>query len=380
MRKEIGKKVADHLRKFPGFSFPAPSNEEWDLKLFEAPFSLTDEEGEVLANVMPYFESPRDIAGRMGRDTQEVIPLLDSLVRKLWVFCEGSGEDRRYEAHTCQFEFYMPWLTPESVARLLSPLAASAANPDPKDVEFNMRPIGTGEDEMLPYLRVVPREGSLPFDAEILPAELVSHLIDHAGEKGIAVTECLCRKIKQSMGGSCSYNGPLDQCLFFEPFAQAAVEAGVARPIGKAEAHEIVKRAREYGLVHQAATAEHTRVLCSCCPDCCGALQPFLLGMQAYGYTSKSNFYSSVKPGRCKGALDCVKKCPAGALSFDEVRRTAAVALEKCIGCGICVESCGNGAIELKRREKVIRYPHTNDDHWELNARQRGKTELMQRR
>lgn len=102
--------------------------------------------------------------------------------------------------------------------------------------------------------------------------------------------------------------------------------------------------------------------------------------MQAYGYTSKSNFYSSIKPGRCKGSLDCVKKCPAGALSFDEVRRTAAVALDECIGCGICVESCGNGAIELKRREKVIRYPDPNDDHWELNARQRGKTELIQRR
>ncbi len=180
------------------------------------------------------------------------------------MFCEGSGEDRRHEAHTGQFEFYMPWLTPESVARLLSPLAASTANPDPRDAEFNMRPIGIGEDEMLPYLRVVPREGSLPFDAEILPAEIVSHLIDRDGEKGIADTERLCRKIKQSMGGSCSYNGPLDQRLFFESFAQAVIEAGVARPIGKTEAHEIVKRARQYGLVHQAPAAGHIRVLYSC--------------------------------------------------------------------------------------------------------------------
>ena len=379
MRKEIGKKVADHLRKFPGFSFPNPLDGEIDLQLFEAPFSLTDEEGEILANVMPYFESAEDIAKRTGRDKKDIIPLLDNLVKKLWVFSEGTGDDRRYEAHTCQFEFYMPWLTPESLANLFAPLVVASMNPDPKEVEFNQRSIGIGDDEMLPYLRVVPRESGLPFDTEVMPAEIVSHIIDHAGENGIAIAECLCRKIKIVSGGTCSLDAPLDQCLFFEPFAQAAIEAGVAKPISKAEAHEIVKRARKYGLVHQAATAEHTRVLCSCCPDCCGALRPFIGGEQSYGFTSKSNFYSHVKPGLCKGAQDCVKRCPATAITFNEEKGSAVVDTEKCIGCGICVESCSNKAVELMRKEKVIRYPHTNADHWELNARQRGKTELLQK-
>ena len=64
MRIEIGQKVVEHFRKMP-FGFPrGPNNDEY--KLFEKPIPLTDEEGEVLAQLMPYGEHIDDIAEGWG--------------------------------------------------------------------------------------------------------------------------------------------------------------------------------------------------------------------------------------------------------------------------------------------------------------------------
>jgi len=376
MRKEIKKKVADHLRKFPGFSFPLEMEGDAELQVLDRPLPLTDEEGEILTHLMPFFESSEIIAERTGREKKEVVPLLDSLVKKLWAFCEGTGDDRKYEAHTCQVEFYMPWITPESMLDLFAPYAPRLIEEGSKEHELSQRSIGVEDDEFLPYLRVIPRESALPKDSDILPEETVSYIINEFGDKGLATAECICRKIRGTMGGECALEGPIAQCIFLHPFAQAAIEAGVAKPITKEEAFELIDRARKLGLVHQGSTSKQSRILCSCCPDCCPALMALIGGVQQYSGSTKTNFYSQVKPGICEKSLDCVKRCPAKAITFDKAINSAAVNVEKCIGCGICVESCPHDAIELKRKDKILKLPVTNEDHWEVVARQTGKTEL----
>jgi ferredoxin len=83
-----------------------------------------------------------------------------------------------------------------------------------------------------------------------------------------------------------------------------------------------------------------------------------------------SNFYAQIDPNRCKGALECIKKCPCNAIRFDKKTKTAIIDIEKCIGCGICVESCPNHAPALKKRERVIIYPETEDDLGLIRAHQ----------
>ena len=380
MRKEIKKKVADHMRKFPGFNFPPEMEENAELRVFDRPLPLTDEEGEILLHLMPFFESAEEIAERAGRDKKDIIPLLDSLVKKLWAFCEGTDENRKYEAHTCQLEFYMPWIKPETWFELFAPYTPRPMEEGSREYELSRRSIGTEDDEFLPYLRVIPRESALPKDSDILPEETVSYIINEFGDKGLATAECLCRKLRGTMGGECALEGPVAQCIFLHPFAQAAIEAGVAEPITKEEAFKLVDRARELGLVHQGATAKQSRILCSCCPDCCPALMSLIGGVQQYSGSTKTNFYSQVKPGACQRSLDCVKRCPAKAITFDKATNSATVNIEKCIGCGICVESCPHDAIELKRKEKILELPETNEDHWEVVARQQGRMELYQQK
>lgn len=377
MKKEIARKVADHLRKFPGHDFPAPQEDDWELGVFDIPQRLTDEEGELLSQLTPYMEHIDDLAQRLGRDKKELLPLLDGLIKKYWVLWEGpSREDGRYEAHTSPVEFYMELFTPDNALELIGYFS-----PDPPDGDTSKPlPYGHGEDEFFSYFRVVPRESALPHDCEILPGESISYLINHAGEDGLAVTKCICRHMKQVMGGSCDHDGPIEQCLFLQPFAKAAVDAGVARPITKAEAFELMDKAGKHGLVHEAHSATHPKVICSCCPDCCFPIQALRNGVYTHTTPMPSNFYSAVNPDLCQGALDCIPRCPVEALRYDDEKATVVIDTPRCIGCGICVESCPFGAFELKRRKKTYSLPHTEDDYLEIDARQKRKAHFFPRR
>jgi len=257
MRIEIAKNVIEHLRKFP-FGFPAsPDNDEW--RLLEVPFSVTDEEGELLSLLMPYSEHIDDIAIRLGRSKEELLPILDGLLHKTWLLRTGTRENGRYTALTfCPgaSELQMPWLSKE-LMELYRKMTPAPEKPETGDV--------------IPYFRIVPRESALSNNSEVLPSEIVSHLIEQADENELAVTECICRKSAKIHGKGC--NAPVeDQCLFFGGFAVAIVELNAGRRITKAEAKTRIKRAQELGLVHQASANAHPLVICSCCTCCCAAL------------------------------------------------------------------------------------------------------------
>ncbi len=357
MRIEIARDVIEHLRKFP-FGFPAsPDHDEW--KLFEVPFSLTDEEGKLLSQLLPYSEHIDDMAKRLGRNKEEILPLLDGLLHKTWLLRTGSRENGRYTALTFgpgASELQMPWLSKE-----LMELQRKMTRPEDK----------VGPEGVIPYFRVVPRESALSNITEVLPSEIVSHLIEQANEDELAVTECICRKSARIHGKNCS--APVeDQCLFFGGFAVTIVEIGAGRRISKDEAQKRIKRARDLGLVHQASANAHPLVICSCCTCCCGALKSFLVS--EHPLSLKSNFYSEIDMEICKGNCpECVKICPPKAWIVDRKTQRPAVDLSRCIGCGLCAAACPEKAIKLKRKEKPYIYPDTWDDYLHLRLRQTGR-------
>src|SRR4030042_4027642 len=216
MRIEIAKNVIEHLKKFP-FGYPAsPDNDEW--KLLEVPFSLTDEEGELLCQLMPYSEQVDDIAKRIGRSKLEILPVLDSLLHKTWLLRTGTKEDGRYTAMTWgpgAMELQMPWLNKE-----LLELYGKVGS-----IDGQYQPT-----ELIPHFRVLPRESAIPHNSEILPSEIVTGLIDQANDNEIAVTECICRKIEKINGRGCSAPAE-DQCLFLGAFAVTVVEIEAGRRI-----------------------------------------------------------------------------------------------------------------------------------------------------
>ncbi len=361
MKIEIAQNVIEHLKRFP-FGFPAsPDNDEW--KVFEMPFSLTDEEGKLLSKLMPYSESIDDIAKRLDRGKDEILPVLDGLLRKTWVLRTGTKEDGRYTAMTWgpgAMELQMTWLNKE-ILELYGKLG-------PLDQEYQ-------PTELIPHFRVVPRESALPYNTEVLPSEIVSHLIERADDDEIAVTECLCRKMEKINGRGCS--APVeDQCLFLGGFATAIVELDAGRRITKEEAMKKIQRARDLGLVHQANANARPLTICSCCTCCCGTLRPLLAGKPQP--SMKSNFYSELNIELCKGNCpECAKMCPAKAITMDKNNSRPVIDTSKCIGCGLCAAACPEHALTLKRKETPFIYPDTWDDYLRRRAYESGRDDFF---
>jgi NAD-dependent dihydropyrimidine dehydrogenase PreA subunit len=361
MRIEVAKNVIEHLKKFP-FGYPAsPDNDEW--KLLEVPFSLTDEEGELLCQLMPYSEHVDDIAKRLGRSKDEILPLLDSMLHKTWLLRTGTREDGRYTAMTWgpgAMELQMPWLNKE-LLKLYGKLS-------PLDEKYQ-------PTELIPHFRVIPRESAIPYNSEVLPSEIVSYLIEQADDNEIAVTECICRKMEKIHGRGCS--APVeDQCLFLGAFATTVIEINAGRRITKDEAKKRIKRAREFGLVHQTNANARPLAICSCCTCCCGTLRPLLAGRPQPSL--KSNFYSELNIELCKGTCpECVRICPAKACTMEKKNSRPSINLSKCIGCGLCVAACPEKALKLRRKEKPFIYPDSWDDYLRVRAHQSGRAEFF---
>jgi len=362
MRIEIAQNIVEHFHKMPFGFGRGPDNDEW--KVMEKVFPMTDEEGQVLSQLMPYGEHIDDLAERLGRDKNELIPLLDSLIQKLWVGREGTKEDGHYRAISWLpgvWELQVKHYTPELLEFYRTHLISEPRT----DITA----------EIFPWFRVVPREYAVPYNVEVLPSELLSHIIEDTGDEPIAVLDCMCRTAAKLRGESC--DAPRDDiCMMFGFLAQTAIEGGAGRAITKAEAMKVGKRAQDAGLVHQACTVAHNIAVCSCCPCHCGPLRALLSGFPQ-AMSVQSNFEPVLSMELCNGCQSCIKVCPAKAITLDRKNKKAVFDLGRCIGCGICVLSCPiENAVTLKRKEKVVTYPRTWDDFLRIRAQQTGRTEF----
>ena len=354
MRIEIAQNVVEHFHKMPlGFG-RGPNNDEW--KVLEKLSPLTDEEGQLLCQLMPYGEHIDDIAERLGRDKNELIPLLSSLIQKFWVGREGTKEDGYYRLH-----HWVPGV-----------LELQIKHYSPELLEFYKNQLIR---EKSPWLRVIPRERAIPYNLEVLPSELISHIIEDSDEEAIAALECMHRTSAHLEGKGCEKPRELG-CIMLGFLATSAIESGAGQAITKGEAMKILKRAQDAGLVHQAGTVAHNIIICHCCPCCCNPLKTLLSGLPQT-MELKSNFKPVLDMELCNGCQSCIRSCPAKAITLDRKNKRPVFNLERCIGCGICVTACPTeDAVVLKRKEKVVTFPRTWDDFLRIRAQQSGRMEF----
>jgi len=71
------------------------------------------------------------------------------------------------------------------------------------------------------------------------------------------------------------------------------------------------------------------------------------IGKVDQGYASL-RFVAIVDAEKCVGCGVCLDTCPNGAVFLDEVAR---IDRNRCIGCGRCVETCPQGAVSLRPAE-----------------------------
>jgi len=245
-----------------------------------------------------------------------------------------SEEEKRLAALFSQF--FSAWrdnpqITPEVLSRLIEKWP-----PPDRTVPIRVNK-ATQKSTVIEIGRDLTEEAT----ERILLTQDVKDLIEKFDE--IAVGHCFCRQHRDLEGRSCRQTDLRETCFTFGKSARFTVENGFMRPIGKAEALEILKRCEEDGLVHKAyhpnfdITKEETSV-CNCCKDCCGNSSRIVVNV--------ASFVSRVDAEVCTGCQICTLRCHTEAIHLGEDGKSQ-VDESRCIGCGVCAYFCPVGAIGL---------------------------------
>jgi Na+-translocating ferredoxin:NAD+ oxidoreductase subunit B len=217
-----------------------------------------------------------------------------------------------------------------------------------------------------PGARVIPVERSLDSSLRVHSYEEVAKLINEV--EFIALAKCACR----ISVGSC--DKPLDVCLIFDSPGRFLAQRKYAKEISREEAHGVLNRSEEAGLVHTSNnSADRPMFICNCCKCCCTILRG-LTQLKLPTAFAVSAFQASIKGSDCINCGNCTEgRCPVDAIEMrDEV---ACVAAEKCIGCGLCVSICPTDAVSLLRRSTEPRVPKTGKEMAGKILQEKGKLE-----
>jgi ferredoxin len=187
---------------------------------------------------------------------------------------------------------------------------------------------------------------------DVLAWERASDVV--ASARRWAVSLCFCRHKAEHLGEAC--DAPKDNCLSLNGGAEFVIRRGFGREIGKAEAMDLLVRARESGLVQIADNVKsRPSFVCNCCGCCCEQLQA--ISRWGIAAVNPSGFVPRHDAVRCAGCSRCARACPVGAIAM--VPRRAAgerrnalaprVDEERCIGCGVCATACHKDGLEMVR-------------------------------
>ncbi|MCK5651355.1 MAG: 4Fe-4S binding protein [Gemmatimonadetes bacterium] len=179
------------------------------------------------------------------------------------------------------------------------------------------------------------------------------------GSRGpFAVINCVCRQGMDLQEEPCRLSEIRETCLLMGEFAQMVIGAGNGRALSKEEMIGILERADEVGMVLQPQNTQNPSFICCCCGCCCGVLVSAKKLPRPAEYFD-TNYYAEVDGEICTECGTCADRCEMDAISY--VDDVAFVDLLRCIGCGLCVSTCPDGAIQLYQKTETKTPPKSQD-------------------
>ncbi|MFW9794050.1 MAG: DUF362 domain-containing protein [Candidatus Thorarchaeota archaeon] len=184
-----------------------------------------------------------------------------------------------------------------------------------------------------------------------LPSDIVHHFIEKANYHWI-MNFCICRD-----SSKCE-DYPIDYGCLFLGEAIEGINPALGQRVTKEEAHDYARKCREAGLVHLigrnkldavwlgVSPGDKLLTVCNCCPCCClWKILPDVNPEIGRKITKMKGVEVSVTDA-CIGCGICTEDvCFADAISLvDEKAKISG----QCRGCGRCVETCPENAIEMK--------------------------------
>lgn len=351
MEKDVFKKLADHLDKFPG-GFP-PTDTGKELRLLKRLF--TPEEAELAMHLTLDREEARVIAERTGFAPAEAERKLREMARKGLIFSvEPEDSPALYQA--------VPWVV--GIYEFQVKKLDRDFIEDMDDYESNIRP--NSVTESIPQIRTIPVGKSIETNLEVLPYERAEELVK--AQDKFAVAPCICRRKAKLMGAGCE--APEESCLIFGEWAEYYARNGQGRYVDRDGVLDILNKADKANLVLQPSNSREIRFLCTCCGCCCDVLTR----LKKHPMPSEqvaSPFIAKAKPETCKACGVCMDRCQMEAFTLEKDR--VILNSDRCIGCGLCVSTCPTDSLVLVRKpaSKQIQIPVNMDTTWEEMTRTR---------
>jgi ferredoxin len=209
-------------------------------------------------------------------------------------------------------------------------------------------------DAGTPITRIVPINQSIDHQSRISNAEEIHGIIENCIGP-VIITDCPCRGRTEILEiRECKDKYPIQEsCFQVGLFGKYFLQRGEGRELSREEAHKLIDKFAQLGLVFTTENQESTmhQVICCCCACCCALLR----GMTRFedkneNCTAKSNYVSEVSQDQCKGCGLCAERCPFQAIKLENNK--SIVDSKKCYGCGVCAVTCPTGAIKLHRMER----------------------------
>jgi Pyruvate/2-oxoacid:ferredoxin oxidoreductase delta subunit len=195
-------------------------------------------------------------------------------------------------------------------------------------------------------MRVVPINAQIEAQHEVHRYEDLKKTIQES--KSFQVMECICRKERALQGHPCKKHST-EVCMSFAKHEGAFDKYHMGRIISKDEALRVLDLSEEEGLVHCTYNVQSGQMfVCNCCTCCCGILRG-IKHFNAPHLMAKSNFVAFIDQDTCAACGTCAdERCPMSAIVEED--GSYRVQPERCIGCGVCTNTCPTSAIALVRK------------------------------
>jgi len=214
--------------------------------------------------------------------------------------------------------------------------------------------------------RVVPLQAQIKAEQTVLPYEDVRQMFGQS--KSFQLMNCICRKEQALLGKPCKY--PTEVCMGFSRHEGAFDKYPLGKIISKDQALAVLDKAEEEGLVHLTYNLKgDSFFLCNCCSCCCLALKA-IKDFHFPHMVAKSHYVASIDQDTCAACGTCAnERCPMDAIVADNGGYK--VQPERCIGCGVCTNTCPTESMSLVHRPEVEReQPAENILDWYMKRAQ----------
>jgi Na+-translocating ferredoxin:NAD+ oxidoreductase subunit B len=363
----VYRKLQKHLDKSPaGFAATASGA---DIRLLKQ--LLTPEEAGICLMLSNFRKEPvttihkRVTKNGMQITIDELQKKLDHMVQKgtLLVYQEGYPERRFMNVGVSaggMIDFQVNRLT-NSLVDIL----------DKYHEESFARPPDSRRPKVHP-LRTIPVEKSIPIGKKIVSSfDDVRKLVEQSPGP-FSVTNCVCRQMKDLRDQPCKCSDLRETCLQIgADHARQYVEMGISRFITRDEVYAVLDKAHAAGFILQPENTQHPANICCCCGDCCGPVSAAKKSPHPVDFFV-TNYFCEVDPALCTGCEVCIRLCQLSARVI--LGGKATIDLNRCIGCGNCVTTCGPGASRLVKKAEEQVPPRDDDEFLKIMSRKKSQS------